>query len=201
MSAVIELREKYKDEFQKRYGVKLGFMSFFVKAAATALLEFPIVNAVIDGQDILYRDYVDVSVAVATPTGLSVVVLRNAEHMSCAQIEKQIIELGTLAREMKIKVEDMQGGTFTISNGGVYGSMMGTPIINPPQSAILGMHAITKRAVVVTDAKGQDTIAIRPMMYLALTYDHRLIDGREAVSFLLRIRQLVEDPRRFFLGI
>jgi 2-oxoglutarate dehydrogenase E2 component (dihydrolipoamide succinyltransferase) len=156
---------------------------------------------VIDGQDIVYRDYVDVSVAVATPTGLSVVVLRNAEHLSCAQIEKQILELGTLAREMKIKVEDMQGGTFTISNGGVYGSMMGTPIINPPQSAILGMHAITKRAVVVTDAKGQDNIVVRPMMYLALTYDHRLIDGREAVSFLLRIRQLIEDPRRFFLGI
>jgi len=191
------LREQYKDEFAEKNGVKLGFMSAFVRAAAVALVENPIVNAVIDDKDktIVYRDYVDISVAVATPGGLVVPVLRDCDKLSFADVEKNINHFGRLARDGKLPIEDMTGGTFTISNGGVYGSMMGTPIVNPPQSAILGMHAITKRAVVVND-----TIVIRPMMYLALTYDHRLIDGKDAVTFLRRIKELVEDPRRFLLS-
>jgi len=160
------------------------------------LLEQPVVNAVIDGSEILYRDYVDVSVAVATPTGLVVPVVRNCEKLSFAEIEKTIAQLGKKARDNQITIEDMAGGTFTISNGGVYGSMLGTPIINPPQSAILGMHGITKRAVVVNDQ-----VVIRPMMYLALTYDHRLVDGREAVTFLKKVKNIVEDPRRLLLDV
>jgi len=201
MSAIMALRDKYKDDFNKRHGVKLGFMSAFVKAAAIALTEWPVVNAVIDGDHIVYRDYVDISVAVATPNGLVVPVIRNAHMLSFAQIEKTLGELAVKAREFKIKIEDTTGGTFTISNGGVYGSLFGTPIINPPQSAILGMHAINKRPVVVTDKDGQDQIAIRPIMYLALTYDHRLVDGLEAVSFLRRIKFLIEDPQRLLLDV
>ncbi len=201
MGAIMALRDKYKDDFAKRHGVKLGFMSAFVKAAAIALTEWPVVNAVIDGDHIVYRDYVDISVAVATPNGLVVPVIRNAHLLSFAQIEKTLGELAVKAREFKIKVEDTTGGTFTISNGGVYGSLFGTPIINPPQSAILGMHAINKRPVVITDKDGHDQIAIRPIMYLALTYDHRLVDGLEAVSFLRRIKFLIEDPQRLLLDV
>lgn len=196
MSNLMALRDTYKDEFQEKHGVKLGFMSAFVKASATALQEQPVVNAVIDKDEILYRDYIDISVAVATPTGLVVPVLRNADKMSFADIEKTIAALGKKARDGQLSIEDMAGGTFTISNGGVYGSMMGTPIINPPQSAILGMHAITKRAVVVNDQ-----VVVRPMMYLALTYDHRLIDGKEAVTFLRKIKHVIEDPRRLLLDV
>jgi 2-oxoglutarate dehydrogenase E2 component (dihydrolipoamide succinyltransferase) len=196
MSNIMALREKYKDEFSKKHGVKLGFMSAFVKASAAALKEQPVVNAVIDGTDIVYRNFVDISVAVATPNGLVVPVIRNVDQLSFADVEKTLVVLGQKARDGKIEMEDMAGGTFTISNGGVYGSMMGTPIVNPPQSAILGMHGITKRAVVVNDQ-----IVIRPMMYVALTYDHRLIDGREAVTFLRKIKDVVEDPSRLLLDV
>mmetsp|Transcript_23931 Transcript_23931/g.59878 ORF Transcript_23931/g.59878 Transcript_23931/m.59878 type:complete len:476 (-) Transcript_23931:1834-3261(-) len=195
MSGIMSLRQKYKDDFQKKHGVKLGFMSAFLKASATALMEIPAVNGVIDGEDIVYRDYADISVAVATPKGLVVPVVRNCESLDYAGIEKEIGRLGGLARDNKLAMEDMAGGTFTVSNGGVFGSMMGTPIINPQQSAILGMHKTQDRAVVVD---GQ--IVIRPMMYVALTYDHRLIDGREAVTFLVRVKELVEDPARLILG-
>jgi 2-oxoglutarate dehydrogenase E2 component (dihydrolipoamide succinyltransferase) len=194
MSKLIELRSKYQDPFQEQHGVKLGFMSPFVKAAALALEKYPIVNAVIDGDEIVYRSYVDISVAVATPTGLVVPVLRNVEQKSFADIEKEIAEMSNKARTNSITLEDMQGGTFTISNGGVFGSLMGTPIINPPQSAILGMHATFKRPVAVNDQ-----VVIRPMMYLALTYDHRIIDGREAVTFLKTIKELIEEPARMLL--
>jgi len=196
MHNLTEIRNKYKDDFQKKHGVKLGFMSAFVKAAASALTESPIVNAVIEGEEIVYRDNIDISVAVATPSGLVVPVLRGADKMSFADVEKTINDLGTKARDSKLTIEDMTGGTFTISNGGVYGSLMGTPIINPPQSAILGMHAINKKPVVVGD-----NIVIRPMMYLALTYDHRLIDGRDAVLFLRKIKSGVEDPVTLLLSI
>jgi len=196
MSALIDLRNEYKEAFEKRHGVKLGFMSPFIKAATVALEEQPEVNAFIDGDDIVYRDYVDVSVAVSTPTGLVVPVLRSCEKMSFAEIEKTIANLGTRAREGKLGIDDMQGGTFTISNGGVFGSLLSTPIINMPQSAILGMHIIQKRAMVIGNE-----IQIRPMMYLALSYDHRLIDGREAVTFLRRMKRLVEDPRRLLLEV
>jgi len=196
MSNIMALREKYKDDFHKKHGVKLGFMSAFIKAASAALKDQPVVNAVIDGNDIVYRNYVDISVAVATPTGLVVPVIRNVDQLSFADVEKTLVVLGNKARDGKIEMEDMAGGTFTISNGGVYGSMMGTPIVNPPQSAILGMHGITKRAVVVNDQ-----IVIRPMMYVALTYDHRLIDGREAVTFLRKIKDVVEDPSRLLLDV
>jgi 2-oxoglutarate dehydrogenase E2 component (dihydrolipoamide succinyltransferase) len=196
MDNIINLRAKYKDAFEKKHGVKLGFMSAFVKAASSALADFPSVNGVIDGDQIVYRDYHDVSVAVATPTGLVVPVLRNVETMSFADIEKKIAEYGEKARSGSITTEEMQGGTFTVSNGGVYGSMMGTPIINPPQSAILGMHGTTKRAVVVGDE-----IKIRPVMYVALTYDHRIIDGREAVLFLRKIKSVIEDPQLLLLDL
>jgi len=197
MSALMTLRDTYKEEFfEKHNGVKLGFMSAFVKASAIALKEQPAVNGVIDGKEIVYRDYIDISVAVATPTGLVVPVIRNADQLSFAGVEKTIADYGKKARNGQIQIEDMAGGTFTISNGGVYGSLMGTPIINPPQSAILGMHAINKRPVVVNDQ-----IVIRPMMYLALTYDHRLIDGREAVTFLRKIKSTIEDPRRLLLDL
>lgn len=198
MSALIKLRSQFKDEFLKAHGVKLGYMSAFVRACSEALVEIPAVNAKIDGksQEIVYSDSVDISVAVATPKGLVTPVLRNCEKKTFAQIEKEISDFGVKAREGRIALEDLSGGTFTISNGGVFGSMMGTPILNSPQSAILGMHAIKDRAVVV-DGK----IEIRPMMYLALTYDHRLIDGREAVTFLVRIKELLENPTRFFFDL
>jgi len=196
MTNLIQLRDDFKEDFLKKHNVKLGFMSAFVKAATNALIEYPIVNAVIDGNDMVYRDYVDVSVAVATPKGLVVPVLLNTEKMTFADVEKDINRLGTLARNDKLAIEDITGGTFTISNGGVYGSMMGTPIVNPPQSAILGIHAVSKRPLVVNDK-----IEIRSHMYLALTYDHRLIDGRDAVTFLRKIKHLVEDPRRMLLDL
>eukprot|EP00005_Dracoamoeba_jomungandri_P005620 CAMPEP_0174262172 /NCGR_PEP_ID=MMETSP0439-20130205/12814_1 /TAXON_ID=0 /ORGANISM="Stereomyxa ramosa, Strain Chinc5" /LENGTH=393 /DNA_ID=CAMNT_0015346829 /DNA_START=226 /DNA_END=1407 /DNA_ORIENTATION=+ len=196
MSKLMEMRKDLKDDFMNKHGVKLGFMSAFVKASTVALLDQPVINAVIDENEILYRDYVDISVAVATPKGLVVPVLRNCEDLSFSDIEKKILDLGTRARNDKIEIEEMVGGTFTISNGGVYGSMMGTPIINPPQSAILGMHSIINRPVAIADK-----VEIRPMMYLALTYDHRLIDGREAVTFLTKVKSGIEDPRRLMLDL
>ena len=196
MYNLMELREKYKDRFLERFGVKLGFMSAFAKASAIALQENPVVNAVMDGDDIIYRNYVDISVAVSTPTSLVVPVLRNVERMSFADIERTIADLGVKAKEGKLTLEEMSGGTFTISNGGVFGSLMGTPIINPPQSGILGMHAINKRPHVVNDK-----IEIRPMMYIALSYDHRIIDGRDAVTTLKRIKTLIEDPVSMLLDL
>lgn len=196
MSTIMEFRKLHQETFQKRYGIKLGFMSAFCKAAAYALQDQPVVNAVIEDNEIVYRDYVDISVAVASPKGLVVPVLRNVESMNYAEIELGINALGEKARNGTLAVEDMDGGTFTISNGGVFGSLMGTPIINPPQSAILGMHATFERPVAI---KGQ--VVIRPMMYIALTYDHRLIDGREAVTFLRKIKAAVEDPRIILAGV
>ncbi|KAK7863316.1 hypothetical protein R5R35_004384 [Gryllus longicercus] len=196
MSHIMDFRKQHLEAFQKKYNMKFGFMSAFVKASAFALQDQPVVNAVIDGPDIVYRDYIDISVAVATPKGLVVPVLRNVEGMNFADIELGIAALGEKARKGALAVEDMDGGTFTISNGGVFGSLMGTPIINPPQSAILGMHGIFDRPIAV---KGQ--VVIRPMMYVALTYDHRLIDGREAVLFLRKVKAAVEDPRIMFLGL
>ncbi|HTU92799.1 MAG TPA: 2-oxoglutarate dehydrogenase complex dihydrolipoyllysine-residue succinyltransferase [Gemmataceae bacterium] len=196
MSAIMALRTTYKESFQKKHGVGLGFMSFFVKASVEALRAFPAVNASIDGSDIVYHDYYDIGVAVSTDKGLMVPVLRRAEERSFAAIEKGIAELAQKARENKISVSDLQGGTFTITNGGIFGSLLSTPILNPPQSAILGMHAIQKRPIAVNDQ-----VAIRPMMYLALSYDHRLIDGREAVSFLVRIKECLESPERLLLEI
>jgi 2-oxoglutarate dehydrogenase E2 component (dihydrolipoamide succinyltransferase) len=195
-SNVMEMRSLYKDAFLKKYNLKLGIMSAFVKAAAFALTDQPVVNAFIDESEILYRDYIDISVAVATPKGLVVPVIRNVEQMNYADIEKTIAELGEKARSGALAIEDMDGGTFTISNGGVFGSMFGTPIINMPQSAILGMHGIFERPVAI---KGK--LEIRPMMYVALTYDHRLIDGREAVLFLRKIKSAVEDPRTILLDL
>ncbi|RKP07611.1 hypothetical protein THASP1DRAFT_34862 [Thamnocephalis sphaerospora] len=197
MSNLMGMRSMYKDAIMKKHGVKLGFMSAFVKASCAALKEIPVVNSSIENNDtIVYRDYVDVSVAVATPKGLVTPVVRNAESMSFVEVEQAIAELGVKAREGKLTLEDMAGGTFTISNGGVFGSMMGTPIINLPQSAILGMHAIKERPVAVNGK-----VEIRPMMYIALTYDHRIIDGREATTFLVKVKEAVEDPRRLLLDI
>jgi 2-oxoglutarate dehydrogenase E2 component (dihydrolipoamide succinyltransferase) len=196
MSNITEMRKNHGEAFLKRHGVKLGFMSAFVRASAYALQDQPVVNAVIDGTDVVYRDYVDISVAVATPKGLVVPVLRNVESMNYADIEKGMAELGEKAKSGNLAVEDMDGGTFTISNGGVFGSLFGTPIINPPQSAILGMHGIFERPVA---RNGQ--VVIRPMMYVALTYDHRLIDGREGVLFLRKIKAAVEDPRNMLLEL
>lgn len=196
MTALMDLRKEYKDAFEKKHGAKLGFMSAFVKACTVALQEQPEVNAFIDGNDIVYRDYVDISVAVSTPKGLVVPAVRGCENMNFAMIEKTIVSLGERAKTGDLSIEEMQGGTFTISNGGVFGSLLSTPILNMPQSAILGMHMIQKRPVVV-----KDEIKIRPMMYLALSYDHRLIDGREAVTFLRRVKTLIEDPRRLLLEI
>uniref|UniRef100_A0A8B9NZC3 Dihydrolipoyllysine-residue succinyltransferase component of 2-oxoglutarate dehydrogenase complex, mitochondrial n=1 Tax=Apteryx owenii TaxID=8824 RepID=A0A8B9NZC3_APTOW len=197
-SNIREMRAQHKDPFLKKHNLKLGFMSAFVKAAAFALQDQPVVNAVIDDttKEIVYRDYVDISVAVATPRGLVVPVIRNVENMNFADIERAIHELGEKARKNELAIEDMDGGTFTISNGGVFGSLFGTPIINPPQSAILGMHAIFDRPVAVGGK-----IEVRPMMYVALTYDHRLIDGREAVTFLRKIKAAVEDPRVLLLDL
>jgi 2-oxoglutarate dehydrogenase E2 component (dihydrolipoamide succinyltransferase) len=196
LSAVTALRAKYKDAFQKKHGVGLGFMSFFVKASLEALRAFPAVNARIDGDDIVFNHYYHIGVAVSTEKGLMVPVLRDADRLSFAGIEKGIAELAQKARDGKISVTDLQGGTFTITNGGIFGSLLSTPILNPPQSGILGMHAIQKRAVVV-----DDQVVIRPMMYLAFSYDHRLIDGREAVSFLVRVKECVESPDRMMLDI
>ena len=195
MSAIMALRKKYKDKFKERHGVNLGFMSFFTKATCYALQEWPAVNAYIDGDELVYHDYCDISIAVSAPKGLVVPVIRNAESLSMADIEKKVVELATKARDNKLSMEEMQGGTFTITNGGVFGSLMSTPIINIPQSAILGMHKIEERAVVVG---GQ--IVARPMMYLAVSYDHRVIDGRESVSFLVRIKDLLENPDQLLFG-
>ncbi|KAK3430522.1 hypothetical protein EUGRSUZ_D01602 [Eucalyptus grandis] len=196
MTNLMKLRSDYKDAFVEKHGVKLGLMSGFVKAAVSGLQNQPIINAVIDGDDIIYRDYVDISIAVGTPKGLVVPVIRNAENMNFADIEKEINTLAKKANDGSISIDEMAGGTFTISNGGVYGSLLSTPIINPPQSAILGMHSIVSRPMVVGG-----NVVPRPMMYIALTYDHRLIDGREAVFFLRRIKDVVEDPRRLLLDI
>jgi 2-oxoglutarate dehydrogenase E2 component (dihydrolipoamide succinyltransferase) len=196
MSAVMALRSKYKDVFEKKHGVKLGFMGFFTKAVTHALKEIPNVNAEIDGTDIIYKNYCHIGVAVGTDKGLVVPVVRDADRMSIAEVEKEIGRLGAAAREGKLSVADMQGGTFTISNGGVYGSLMSTPILNAPQSGILGMHKIQERPVVVG---GQ--IVVRPMMYLALSYDHRIVDGKEAVTFLVRVKESLEDPERLVLDL
>jgi 2-oxoglutarate dehydrogenase E2 component (dihydrolipoamide succinyltransferase) len=196
MKAVMDLRSKYKDIFEKKHGVKLGFMGFFTKAVCHALKEIPAVNAEIDGTDIIYKNYCHIGVAVGTDKGLVVPVVRDADQMSIAEIEKEIGRLGLAARDGKLSVADMQGGTFTISNGGVYGSLMSTPILNAPQSGILGMHKIQERPVVVG---GQ--IVIRPMMYLALSYDHRIVDGKEAVTFLVRVKESLEDPERLVLDL
>ena len=192
----MNLRKKYKESFKEKYEVNLGFMSFFTKAFCIALSDWPAVNALLDENEIVYNDYCDISIAVSTPKGLVVPVIRNAESLSFDQIEKEIIRLATKARDGKLSIEEMQGGTFTITNGGIFGSMMSTPIINSPQSAILGMHNIVKRPMVVNDE-----IKIKPMMYLALSYDHRIIDGRESVSFLVRVKELLEDPSRLMLKI
>jgi 2-oxoglutarate dehydrogenase E2 component (dihydrolipoamide succinyltransferase) len=196
LSALMALREKYKDKFKERHGVGLGFMSFFVKAAVEALKSFPMVNARIDGGDVIQQHFYDIGVAVSTERGLMVPIVRDADRLSFAEVEKRIADLAAKARDGKIAVTDLQGGTFTITNGGVFGSLLSTPILNPPQSAILGMHTIQKRPV----AAG-DQVVIRPMMYLALSYDHRLIDGREAVQFLVRVKECVESPDRMLLEI
>ncbi len=195
MTALMDLRGQYKDLFEKKHGVKLGFMGFFVKAVVTALKEWPAVNAEIDGDEVIYKNYYDIGVAVGTPQGLVVPVLRNCDDLSLAGIEKGIGGLGKKGRDGKLSMEDLTGGTFTISNGGVYGSLMSTPILNPPQSGILGMHKIQQRPMVMPDG----SIKARPMMYLALSYDHRIIDGREAVSFLVRVKECIEDPARILL--
>ena len=195
MSKIMEVRASFKDKFKEAHGVNLGFMSFFTKACAYALQEWPAVNAYLSNEEIIYHDYCDISIAVSAPKGLVVPVIRNAESLSMAEIEKRVIELATKARENKLSMEEMQGGTFTITNGGVFGSLMSTPIINIPQSAILGMHKIEERAVVIS---GQ--IVARPMMYLALSYDHRIIDGRESVGFLVRVKELLENPALMLFG-
>ena len=195
MFRIMELRKLYKDKFKETHGVNLGFMSFFAKACAIALAEWPSVNAYMDGDNILYHDYADISIAVSTPRGLTVPVMRNVESMGMADIEKKVVELAGKARDSKLTAEELQGGTFTITNGGVFGSLMSTPIINIPQSAILGMHKIQERPMAVN---GQ--VVIRPMMYLALSYDHRIIDGRESVSFLVRVKELLENPELLLFG-
>ena len=196
MTNVMKMRADYKEVFEKKHGTRLGFMSFFVKACCTALMEVPDVNAEIDGTDIVYKRFVHMGIAVGTPSGLVVPVVRNADRMTFAQVEKRIAELGKMAREGRLALSDMQGGTFSISNGGVYGSLMSSPILNPPQSGILGMHKIQERPVAV-DGK----IEIRPMMYLALSYDHRIVDGKGAVTFLVRVKEAIEDPRRLLMEI
>jgi 2-oxoglutarate dehydrogenase E2 component (dihydrolipoamide succinyltransferase) len=196
MQAVIDARNQYRDEFEKRYGARLGFMSFFVKACAQALQNYPITNASIDGNDIIYHDYIDIGIAVSSPRGLVVPVLRDVQNSGFGDIETQILSLAQKARDGKLTLDDLNGGTFSITNGGVFGSMLSTPLLNPPQSAILGMHNISQRAVV---ENGE--IVIRPMMYLALSYDHRLIDGRDAVQFLVSIKQDLEDPSRLLIGL
>ncbi len=196
MAPVMELRNKYKDKFEKEHGVKLGFMSFFVKAVVAALKRYPILNASVDGNDIVYHGYFDIGIAVGSPRGLVVPILRDADQMSVAQIEKKIAEFGSKAKDGKLTLEELTGGTFSISNGGVFGSMLSTPIINPPQSAILGVHATKDRAVV---ENGQ--IVIRPINYFAMSYDHRIVDGREAVLGLVAMKEALEDPARLLLDI
>ena len=196
MSSIMGLRSKYKESFKEKYGVNLGFMSFFTKACCVALKEWPAVNAMIEGDEIVYNDNCHISIAVSTPKGLVVPVIRKADELGFDDIENEVIRLATKARDGKLSIDEMQGGTFTITNGGIFGSMLSTPIINAPQSAILGMHNIVKRGVVVNDE-----LVIKPMMYLALSYDHRIIDGRESVSFLVRIKELLEDPSRLILEI
>src|SRR5262245_29182603 len=196
MQPVIDLRKKYQDRFEKEHGVKLGFMSFFVKAAITTLKHYPIINASIDGNNILYHGYFDIGIAVGSPRGLVVPILRNADQMTFAEIEKKIAEYGQKAKDGKLSLEELTGGTFSISNGGVFGSMLSTPIINPPQSAILGVHATKDRAVV---ENGQ--VVVRPMNYLAMSYDHRIIDGREAVLGLVAMKEALEDPARLLFDI
>jgi len=196
MSAVMALRKQYNEAFEKKHGVKLGFMSFFVKACIVALKELPGVNAEIDGDDVIYKNHYDIGVAVSAPQGLVVPVVRDADAMGLAQIEKTIAELGRKARDGKLSIEELSGGTFTISNGGIFGSLMSTPILNPPQSGILGMHKIQPRPMAVGDR-----VEVRPMMYLALSYDHRVVDGREAVTFLVRVKECIEDPQRLVLDM
>ena len=196
MSTVMALRNQYKDQFEKRHGVKLGFMGFFVRACIAALKDIPAVNAEIDGQDLIYKNYYHIGVAVGTEKGLVVPVVRDADHLSLAEVEKTIAGFGKRARDGSLKIEEMQGGTFTISNGGVYGSLMSTPILNAPQSGILGMHKIQERPMVIGGK-----IEIRPMMYLALSYDHRIVDGREAVTFLVKLKDVLEDPARLMLDV
>ncbi|MCK7557326.1 dihydrolipoyllysine-residue succinyltransferase [Chitinophaga sedimenti] len=195
MTEIMAIRAKYKETFKTAHGVNLGFMSFFTKAVCFALAEFPAVNAYIDGEELVYHDYADISIAVSAPKGLVVPVIRNAESMSMAEIEKKVVELATKARDSKLTMDEMTGGTFTITNGGVFGSLMSTPIINIPQSAILGMHKIRERPMAIN---GQ--VVIRPMMYLALSYDHRIIDGRESVSFLVRVKEMLENPEQLLFG-
>jgi 2-oxoglutarate dehydrogenase E2 component (dihydrolipoamide succinyltransferase) len=196
MGAVMDLRKQYKDVFEKKHGAKLGFMGFFVKACVQALKELPAVNAEIDGDDIVYKNYYHIGIAVGTEKGLVVPVLRDADGLSIAEIEKKIGDFGRRARDGQLKIDEMQGGTFTITNGGIYGSLMSTPILNAPQSGILGMHRIEDRPVV---RNGQ--VVVRPMMYLALSYDHRIVDGREAVTFLVRVKEALEDPARLVLDL
>jgi len=196
MSAVMKLRSEYRDLFEKKHGVKLGFMGFFVKAAIQALKEIPAVNAEIDGTDLIYKNYYNIGIAVGTDRGLVVPVVRDAQNLSLAEIEKTIAALGKRARDGELKLDEMQGGSFTITNGGIYGSLMSTPILNAPQSGILGMHKIQERPVVVAGK-----IEVRPMMYLALSYDHRIVDGREAVTFLVRVKESLEDPQRLVLDL
>ena len=196
MNAVISMRNEHKEEFQKKYSVKLGYMSFFVKACVVGLKNYPIINAEIQGDEIVYKNYYNISIAVGTERGLVVPVLRNTDEMSFAEIEKNINFLGQKAKDGKIVIDDLQGGTFTITNGGIYGSMLSTPILNPPQSAVLGMHNIIERPVVINKS-----VSIRPIMYLALSYDHRIVDGKEAVSFLKIVKECLEDPRRLFLNL
>ena len=196
MQPIMEIRSRYKDRFEKEHGVKLGFMSFFVKAVVVALKKYPVLNASIDGSDIVYHGYYDIGIAVSSPRGLVVPIVRDAEQMSIADIEKGIAELATRARDGKLTLEELTGGTFTITNGGVFGSMLSTPIINPPQGAILGMHKIQERPMA---ENGQ--VVIRPMMYLAISYDHRLIDGRDAVMGLVAIKEELEDPARLLLDV
>jgi 2-oxoglutarate dehydrogenase E2 component (dihydrolipoamide succinyltransferase) len=196
MAPVMEMRKRFQDKFEKEHGVKIGFMSFFVKAAVEALRRFPIMNASVDGSDIIYHGYYDIGIAVSSPRGLVVPILRNCDQLSMANIEQGITEFGLKAKEGSLSFEDLTGGTFSITNGGIFGSLLSTPILNPPQSAILGMHKIQERPMVV---KGQ--ILPRPMMYLALSYDHRIIDGRDAVQFLVTIKDMLEDPARLLLGV
>jgi 2-oxoglutarate dehydrogenase E2 component (dihydrolipoamide succinyltransferase) len=196
MSAVIELRRRYRDAFEEKHGVRLGFMSFFVKAAVGALKQMPAVNGSIEDDEVIYKYYYDIGIAVSTDAGLKVPIVRDCEHKSFAQIEGEIAEFAAAARDGSLALEDMQGGTFTISNGGVFGSLLSTPILNPPQSAILGLHKIDDRPIVV-----DGEITVRPMMYLAMSYDHRLIDGRESVNFLVKIKELIEDPERLMLDV
>jgi 2-oxoglutarate dehydrogenase E2 component (dihydrolipoamide succinyltransferase) len=196
MGAIMDLRKKHQESFVAKHGIKLGFMSFFVKACVNALKEVPAVNAEIDGQDIIYKNYYDIGVAVGGPKGLVVPIVRDADQLGFWEIEAEIMRLAGKVKDNSLALEDMQGGTFTISNGGIYGSMMSTPIINPPQSGILGMHNIVKRPVVVNDE-----IVIRPMMYIALSYDHRIVDGKGAVTFLVRVKEAIENPERLLLEI